>query len=271
MNSLNQILKKLEIDFAQTVFVYYGSSSGISGFSIKPKDFITYAKEDFESGNEKGLVNGITNCKRAIDCQIDSILNHFGISFDKIPKASEEIIAKTNTRENETSYKLKLIQSLKFAPSGLIGKARKLRNKLEHYYQIPDRNEIEEAIELAELFVLSCESKIKDCNDEFAISSNNYKYSAPHKNIPEYIEELYSNQLKISFEYDEKRICISPIVNKKLMTSIYIDQHWPEFYFFIRLINSTDYETDCLENLKLLLKFVKYPINENNMKIVELY
>lgn len=167
MNKLLNIIKTTRIDFSKTVAVFHGGSGGIEYFEIRPKDFIRYAKEDFKLATQKGLVNSITNAKRAVDCQIDTILKYFGTDFDKIPSESEALINSLHSLKKDLPHKLKLIQALKFAPSGLTSKARNLRNKLEHYYQIPNEKDIEESLEITQLFVLSCESKTKVIEDDF--------------------------------------------------------------------------------------------------------
>lgn len=269
MNKLLSILKSTKIDFTKTVVIFQGGSGGIDYFELKPKDFIRYAKEDFKLGSKKGLVNSITNAKRAIDCQIDTVLRYFGVDFDKIPKESEELIKQSDLSKSDLPHKLKLIQTLKFAPSGLTSKARTLRNRLEHYYHVPNEKEIEESIEIAELFIMSCEGKTKMVDDDFVLSSTDYSYKTSHADIPTYLIDKQSNQIRIRFDYKEKRIEIEPMIDKVNRRRIYFDQSNAEFYFIIRLINSLDDELDFIESLKMLLEYIEHPLPSKLIKIAD--
>jgi len=130
---LELIQKKLKIDFSKTVIEKDGAGSISSEFDILPRDFLRFAKSDFKTHELKGNVNALTNAKRAIDCQIDSAFAMFGISYDKIPEISQNLVDLEDFENSDIAYKLKLVKALDFAPSGLISKARLLRNKLEHY------------------------------------------------------------------------------------------------------------------------------------------
>ena len=274
VKELLDVFKEVGIDFSKISVHNRSESSNSESFDLKPKDFIRYAKEDLKSCNKKGLINSLTNSKRAIDCQIDTILNNYGISFDKIPKASEELIEATNLSNIDLPHKLKLIQALKFSPSGLTTKTRNFRNRLEHYYQIPSETEIRESLEIAELFILSCESKTKWVEDDFIITNESFGYQYPHPFAP--VEKglieplqitLYENSISIHFESDQKTFEITPTIGRIEQNKLTLSQNNPEFYFLIRIVNSMDDEVDFIESLMLLLKLINHPIPENSIKI----
>lgn len=274
MKNLLSIFKQTGIDFSRISVYNRSERSGINYFDLKPKDFIRYAKEDLKFNDKKGLVNSLTNSKRAIDCQIDTILSNYGITFDKIPKASEELIKISNLDHSNLPHKLKLIQALKFSPSELTSRTRNLRNRLEHYYQIPSEKEIKESLEIAELFILSCESKTKWFEDEFIITNENYRYLHPHPFVPidkMHLEALqitmYKNFISINFDQELKEFKITPTISKTKKKAIKFSQSNPEFYFLIRLLNSRDDQNDFLEALIYLLKVINHPIPEKNIII----
>ena len=138
MNILQLIKDELKIDFTSTIIAYDSGSGSENPFELSARDFLRFAKSDFKSNDKKGNINALTNAKRAIDCQIDAALTMFGIQYDKIPNSTNRIIELTGLMSLDLPHKLKLIQAVDFAPSGLISKTRTLRNKLEHYYQIPE-------------------------------------------------------------------------------------------------------------------------------------
>lgn len=258
MNRLLTILKKTKLNFGQTAVFIHGGMGGINYFALKPRDFIRFSKEDIKSNSSRGLVNSITNTKRAVDCQIDSILDNYGIQFDKIPKYSEELVKRVEIYNSKLPYKLKLIQALKFAPSGLINKIRNLRNKLEHYYEIPEKQYVREAIEIAELFILSCENKTNSF-DDITISSMNFYKNAILTN------DSFENYLEFDFNHNKKKFSITPYINMQPIRKLHFDQNNEEFYFILRLVNSLEDMPSFIDSLILLLEYVNHPIPSKNV------
>lgn len=50
-------------------------------FEVTPEEFLNFAKMDYKDNSKKGLVGAVTNAKRAIDCQIDWIINYLGYEY----------------------------------------------------------------------------------------------------------------------------------------------------------------------------------------------
>lgn len=265
---LKKILLETKIDFSKTVVEISGGSGGVEYFNIKPKDFIRYAKEDLKSNQDSALVNSITNAKRAIDCQIDTVLKTFGIEFDNLPKASEIFINCTSSKNEDLPQKLKLMQSLKVAPGGLTSRARTLRNKLEHYYKVPTKKEIEEAIEIAELFILSCESKTKRMEYEYDISSQTYD-NTKIDNTNTY-PDRFINCLRFGYRESKKEFTIVSHINYKRVIEVSFGTESVEFYHLIRMLNSLDYKLDFKESLNCLLTYIGHPIPIKNIDIIEM-
>ena len=74
---LQEVIKRTE------KFVAYADSAGLvlSPFELKPGEFLSYAEIDLEKRNtEHDLVNVLGNVKRAIECEVDSLLYIFGLS-----------------------------------------------------------------------------------------------------------------------------------------------------------------------------------------------
>jgi hypothetical protein len=258
MTLLKLIKDELKIDFSNTVVERESSSERSNPFELTAKDFLRFAKLDFKTNDEKGNINALTNAKRAIDCQIDTAFSIFGISFDKIPVEAEVIINLTDLHTSNFPKKLKLIKALDFAPSNLISKTRTLRNKLEHYYTKPQRVEVNEAIELAELFILTIENRIKMIPIQFFISDKkNYITLWEYEN---YIEILYDTESKLVSMYLYK--------NKVLIEQIIFNQFNEVLYGLIPLFNNLDEEIELVDSLKIFLKIIKHPIPEKNVKII---
>jgi len=179
-DSVLMINHNLKIDFTNCRLVeydYLGDFNDI--FEVTPLEYLTFAKESLNSDNRKGLIDALTNAKRAIDCQIDSIITVLGYDFKKFNEGSFYKFTKQfiNTYYNgKTSIgltdKIKLLNILNIMPTLLISKNRNLRNIIEHEYKLPKYEEVQEAIEIAELFIYSSNKKISDTHRAIIFGSN---------------------------------------------------------------------------------------------------
>ncbi len=131
-----------------------GGSFTLTELKTSPVDFLSLAEEDFERGGLPALINATTNAKRAIVCQLDQLLISFGYpSFEwNVPKKIEQLRA------------LGLL-----APS-LLRKVVKMRNVLEHEYEAPDLQAVEESLDVASLFVMSASAMFIPFDDVLEFS-----------------------------------------------------------------------------------------------------
>jgi len=257
MRTLELIKDRLKFDFTSTI-IEPDSGSGVdSNFELKPRDFLRFAKQDFKGNSDVGFINALTNSKRAIDCQIDTAFNAFGITYDNISTSAENLISFIQFENSDLPFKLKLVRALDFAPSGLISNIRALRNKLEHYYKKPNKDEVSTAIELAELFILSVENRIRFIESNLSISDQ--------KNYLEYGD--YKNSFHINIDKSERHIKINYYENKIKIESEIFDETSPLFYCLVRILNNVNEEVELLDSFKLFLKMIKHPIPENNIKM----
>lgn len=131
-----------------------GGSFTLTELKTSPADFLSLAEEDFERGGLSALVNATTNAKRAIVCQLDQLLISFGYpSFEwNVPRKMEKLRA------------LGLL-----APT-LLRKVVRMRNFLEHEYEIPDIELVEESLDVAALFVMSASAMFIPFDDVLELS-----------------------------------------------------------------------------------------------------
>ena len=160
----NEQFRNYKIDFTDCLIQLDCADEVNWDFDITPEDFLRYSKIDFREKNDRSIVNSITNAKRAIDCQIDKIFKSFGFEYDNFPTYLNEFcdFFLKNNKNKDLSIKLKIIKAFGLAPTKLVSDVRKLRNKLEHNYKLPTIEEVEDAIEIAELFLLATENKLKN-------------------------------------------------------------------------------------------------------------
>ncbi len=185
--SLERIAKSVGIDWTKTE-IHIGKTVLDFEFEITPADFLRFAHQDFNSGDKKGLVNGLTNAKRAIDCQIDKFFACIGYEPNtELPQNAKEYIKRRiipNSRA-DFSQKLRLLYALDVAPLGLISKIRGLRNLLEHEYKLPSENEVTEGLEIATLFIGAVNNVLNSFVNELVIGnlSNMYREDGRFANV----------------------------------------------------------------------------------------
>ncbi|GAE27476.1 hypothetical protein JCM9140_3624 [Halalkalibacter wakoensis JCM 9140] len=129
-------------------------------FELTPEDFVSFSETNFSEGSREGLIDALSNAKRAIDCQVDWILSYLGYDYknfkdEKYSYLGEVILdfeSELNIKIN-CSLKLRFIQALEIAPAFLVSKIRNIRNEMEHNYISPNEHEVREAIDIAKLFV----------------------------------------------------------------------------------------------------------------------
>ena len=131
-----------------------GGGFGMTELKTSPVEFLTLAEDDFERGGLAALVNATTNAKRAIVCQLDQLLISFGYPSLRwnVPKKIE---------------RLRVLGLL--APS-LLRKVVDMRNILEHEYATPELKNVEEALDIASLFVMSASAMFIPFDDVLEFS-----------------------------------------------------------------------------------------------------
>lgn len=145
----------IDLDLNNLAFYIDSSQSlDINKFDINPEEFLEFAKKDIENNSKHGLVNSLSNSKRAIDCQIEKILSVLGLSNPgNFPKKAD------------------CLQRIGVATPKIIRKIIRYRNSLEHDFSCPTKGQTEDAIDIAELFLESTNGKLKIFPDRFIMGS----------------------------------------------------------------------------------------------------
>jgi hypothetical protein len=126
-------------DLSKCAVASGGGSFELTELKTSPVEFLSLAEEDFERGGLSAVVNATTNAKRAIVCQLDQLLISFGYPSLRwnVPK------------------KIERVRMLGLMAPSLLRKIVNMRNILEHEYETPELGVIEEALDIASLFVMS--------------------------------------------------------------------------------------------------------------------
>jgi hypothetical protein len=111
-------------------------------FEISPQELLKFGEEDLTSGKEKkNLVNALSNVKRAIDCQLDILLHDYGYYI----KSKKE---KWNFPD-----KINFLKNKKIIAPRILEKINRIRNLLEHEFKVPQQEAVEDALDVATLFI----------------------------------------------------------------------------------------------------------------------
>lgn len=142
-SELRKLIKIANIDYDKVQIYAEGSIVFLEELAkreigkLTPMEFLLQAEHDYDIGGQTALLNSLTNSKRAIQCQIDQWIQVFGFETSKAAKKKIEII-------NEIGYAPRILR-----------KVSDSRNLLEHEYRLPNIQIVEEALDLAWLFVSS--------------------------------------------------------------------------------------------------------------------
>ncbi|MCS3442146.1 hypothetical protein [Microbacterium phyllosphaerae] len=153
-----------------------GMGSSFSAFELQPSDYVRQAEADLLHETDGANLNAVSNAKRAISCQIDEILTYFGYGALRW----------------DNGRKVRTIASMGITAPRILGKLNATRNLLEHSYRRVTRNEAEDAVDVATLFVAAASPVLRMFPGEFFISSATD-------------QEHYERGLAVDFEYDQPR------------------------------------------------------------------
>lgn len=172
LSQMASVADRIEIDLGAMTRLEY------DGFDIQASEFMKYAEMDLEQGTAQGLVNALSNAKRAVDCQVDSILGCFGL------------LSRRNFPE-----KIKILNHLGIVTPRIVNKVVKARNYLEHEFIKPEREQVEDAVDVANLFVALLNNGLRNFWYEYSIDAVAVN---PDEEGNEYVDKY------INIEYDSE-------------------------------------------------------------------
>lgn len=257
--SLENIIKDVGIDWTRT-FIYRDVGSPLNfDFDITPDDFLRFACQDFENKNNRGIVNAITNAKRAIDCQVDKFLASIGYGPNAgLPQNVKDYIKQYSMFNKHVNIpeRLKLVRALGVAPSNLISKIRGIRHLLEHQYKLPAEAQVAEAIEIATLFIGAVDNVLNSFIVYFHIYSEG----------PMQEGHLPENHLTIAFE--EGHFEITGFVNHQEIGNIKISKNESSYLELLRLNIAVSINTNVDTAIYAILQTIECKIPQNMVKVI---
>lgn len=131
-------------------------------FEIQPQDFLNYAEKDLESNYSHNLINCLSNAKRALDCQVDTLLIAFGYY--------------SNSKKKMWGFpkKIEVIKELGILAPRVLLKINKTRNLMEHDFTKPTLEQVEDFVDIVALFIASTDKFIYDFPDDLQIECESF-------------------------------------------------------------------------------------------------
>lgn len=205
-----------------------GTSIGYR-FKINPENFIDYANTDIKSTCTHGLVNALSNSKRAVDCQIDKLLCSLGIGI----------------KNRNLPQKITILKELGIVAPKIISKLIKKRNYLEHRYICPKREEVEDAVDIAALFIEATNRKLQTFQESFSIGNKNTMFFKNRK---------FRSIIYVSFDPDNKEFELRRYREGSLIGCININSKKKEYLVLMRIILSFEEEKRSIKEVRELIE-----------------
>lgn len=108
---------------------------------LSPLNYLEFANEDLKDGGvQRNLINSISNAKRALHLEVETLCKAFGQEHAK-------------KKAKTFPQRLKFLNDCGMVRYRLLTKLNNIRNLVEHEYYIPERNEVEDFIDVVDLFI----------------------------------------------------------------------------------------------------------------------
>jgi len=238
--AVRKVFAQLGIERSKAIRLLDGGGSLDTPFAVDAEDFLQQAEDDYELGGNSAPLNAVSNAKRAIHAQIDGVLSALGY----------------NIRNQGIDRKATLFGELGFVAPRILKRVNDARNILEHEYAMPTMEQVQEAIDLATLFVNATrrhtvlwEHCISIGNRDLQLNSN-----------------AFSKEVRISFEHGERssrlvgEIEVLPLYERldqwergnhtgHVVGDVVLSAQDPLFKEFIRLIIANDRERKAQQAL----------------------
>ena len=199
-------------------------------FDITAKEFVSFANRDLDEDGKHGLVNALSNAKRAIDCQIDAVTSVLGIKKQRsFPKKADNFV------------KLGLL-----APR-VIKRINQQRNYLEHEYKIPNAERVEDAVDTATLFVELTQRIFRSFRTSYTFGgTENFGHSS------DYGKDFVS----VNFSPSTKVFYIECTHNGKIVVQEEIDASRQKFIPLLKLTLSSDWSYSDLSDQETIEELI---------------
>jgi len=124
-------------------------------WDVTPSEYHRFAQKDLEGKDRRSSVNALSNAKRALECQIDSLILVFEV---------EESSSKWNFPK-----KIDVLERIGIIAPRILAKINRHRNEMEHDYCCPSIDMVADFVDVVALFMEATRIHIVDrrCAWEF--------------------------------------------------------------------------------------------------------
>ena len=193
---LNKYLTYAEYD-AST-----GSILKFPDFDLLPYDYLEFAENEINSNDISSKINTVSNLKRALECELDTILNILGLNKGSCKKYYFANVP----------IKLDFVGKVGLVSPRSFKKLNTLRNKIEHEYHVPSDDEIDSFYDLVFTLISAIDGFIlffgssKDLDFAIEMEDEKFGLSVTYNENPPSIDFKFSldrgSITKISFKAD---------------------------------------------------------------------
>ncbi|WP_144820886.1 hypothetical protein [Marinobacter piscensis] len=110
---------------------------------VSSKEYLEFSEKDLLGKEKRNLVNALSNAKRALDCRIEEILYCIGMR------------AVSKKKKWNIPSKLGYLEGLGVITPRILSKLNKERNLIEHEFHFPEKNSVEDFVDVVSLFIES--------------------------------------------------------------------------------------------------------------------
>lgn len=181
---------------------------------LTPVDYLKFAGKDLKDGEEqRNLINAISNAKRALHLEVETLCNAFGQEHSK-------------KKSKNFPQRLKFIGDCGMVKHRLLTKLNNIRNLVEHEYYVPNKNEVEDFFDVVELFI-----------DAMRLTRSRYPMQINLFEAYDDTGEFYATSMSMNFEKGEISLKLIP-VNEKNGKPIYkeINVNDEEYFTWVEFI-----------------------------------
>lgn len=92
-------------------------------WDITPTEYLEFSQADITGTDKRSTINALSNAKRALECQLDSLLLAFGLG--------------PLSRKWHVPKKLEVLKDIGIVAPRILAKINRHRNEMEHGYTCP--------------------------------------------------------------------------------------------------------------------------------------
>lgn len=243
----NEFLKSCSCNWSAPIFDAKGLEQLEYTTDLRPTDYIRFANADLKQNLEHFQINALSNAKRAIDCQVDNLFSVFGLR-----------------QKRSFPEKLNVVEELGMLAPQILKKVVKVRNLLEHEYYRPQIGEVEDAVDIASLFIEATARPFRRFMTAYFIADSGSENPGVGKRVKEVLEGNYridgytfTESIFVEFDTKEHLFYVDLVTGNKAISEIKVNSKSPLYKALIRYTIEHDINHDKWDERESAVAFIK--------------